>query len=112
MQEAWREVPVRVCLPKNLHHSGRVPGHNRRIEAWLESIAADFIPIDDIRMQSHTEPIPLPVKVVRDRRAMAQQILGKSSAELDALTSPAGNPTLFSTTACPDSYFATMQAKK
>ena len=33
-------------------------------------------------------------------------------AELSALTSPAGNPTLFSTTACPDSFFATMQAKK
>jgi hypothetical protein len=26
--------------------------------------------------------------------------------ELDALTSPASNPTLFSTTGCPDSFFA------
>jgi hypothetical protein len=32
-------------------------------------------------------------------------------AELDALRSPPGNPTLFSSTFCPDSFFAQQQAK-
>ena len=29
-----------------------------------------------------------------------------AAAALDAMRSPAGNPTLFSSTGCPDSYFA------
>jgi hypothetical protein len=33
-------------------------------------------------------------------------------AELDALRSPPGNPTLFSSTFCPDSFFAQQQAKQ
>ena len=40
------------------------------------------------------------------------QLSESEMAQLDGLTSPSGNPTLFSTTACPDSFFATMQAKK
>lgn len=45
-------------------------------------------------------------------RAFDWALTSAEMEELTAMTSPAGNPTLFSTTFCPDSFFAQMQAKK
>ena len=45
-------------------------------------------------------------------RAFEWELSKEEMAQLDAMTSPGGNPTLFSTTACPDSFFAMPSMKK
>jgi len=44
-------------------------------------------------------------------KAFEWSLTAAEMAELDALRSPPGNPTLFSSTFCPDSFFAQQQAK-